>query len=253
MDKLKQWVALTVVGVIAILAAGWFLLVSPKRSDASDLDAQAQAKQAANAMLLTKLATLKAQAKDLPRQQAALAAVAAKIPDNPAMPALIRSLSKAAASAGVELVSIAPANVTPVVSTARTGAPVTPTVGSAPVATSSGTSAAPVTPSAGSAAGSAAGSSATAGTLSSISVTLSVVGGYFQVEQFLDGLESLQRAFKVGSISMAPGDNPVKPATGTSTGTSAAASGRSLTAAITGLVYLAPGRATAASVPTTAK
>ncbi len=37
MDKLKQWVALTVVGVLAIVAAGWFLLVAPKHSEADDL------------------------------------------------------------------------------------------------------------------------------------------------------------------------------------------------------------------------
>lgn len=247
MDKLKQWVALTVLGVVVILAAGWFLLVSPKRSDASDLNAQAAAKQSANAMLITKLATLKAQAKDLPKQQAALAAVAAKIPDNPAMPALIRSLSSAAASAGVELVSIAPATAT-VVQTARTGAAtVTPAAAGAPVSTSAAGAATVARPTGAGAGGTAAALGA--GTLSSISVTLNVVGGYFQVEQFLDGLESLQRAFKVGSISMAPGDNPVKP----HTGTPAATTGRSLTAAITGLVYLAPGRISTGSVPTTAK
>lgn len=236
MDKVKQWVALTVVGVIAILAAGWFLLVSPKRSDASDLNAQAAAKQASNALLITKLAMLKAQAKDLPAQQAALAAVAAKVPDNPAMPALIRALSKAADSAGVELVSIAPGTATPVAAPAAARAAVTPAAVGAAARPAAATAAAPV--------------STTAGTLSSISVALNVVGGYFQVEQFLDGLESLQRAFKVGSISMTPGANPVKP----SAGAPAAATGRSLTAAITGLVYLAPGRVTtAASVPTTAK
>jgi type II secretory pathway pseudopilin PulG len=40
MDKLKQWVVLTVVGCMAVLAAGWFLLISPKKAEAADLVAQ---------------------------------------------------------------------------------------------------------------------------------------------------------------------------------------------------------------------
>jgi len=31
MDKLQQWVALTVAGSLALLAAGWFLVISPKK------------------------------------------------------------------------------------------------------------------------------------------------------------------------------------------------------------------------------
>src|SRR5437899_1530597 len=106
-DKLKQWVALTLVGVLAVLAAGWFLIVSPKRGEASDLRAKVTSQDSGNSQLQLKLAQLKAQAKDLPAQQATLAAVSAKIPDNPALPALIRALDAAANATGVELVSIA--------------------------------------------------------------------------------------------------------------------------------------------------
>ena len=108
MDKLKQWIAFTVLGVFAVLAAGWFLLVSPKRADADALGQQAASQVTANSTLQTQLAVLKSQAKNLPQQQAQLAKVAAKIPDNPAEPALIRALDSAATAAGVELVSISP-------------------------------------------------------------------------------------------------------------------------------------------------
>jgi len=40
MDKLKQYVTFTVLGCLVVLAAGWFLLVSPKRSEAAELRAQ---------------------------------------------------------------------------------------------------------------------------------------------------------------------------------------------------------------------
>lgn len=233
MDKLKQWVALTVVGCLAVLAAGWFLVVSPKRAQADDLAAQATTEQSKNDSLQQQLAVLKSQAKPLPRQQARLAAVAAKIPDNPALPALIRALDAAAVAAGVELVSI-----TPTAPTALTGAasatPVAPTgtviaPGKVPGVTSSAT-----------------------GTISSIGVSVNVVGGYFEVEQFLDGLESLPRAFKVTTFTAAPGSNPVKPGATTGAAASPVAApvqdGRALAATVTGQVFLAAGRAAPVAV-----
>ena len=212
MDKLKQWVALAVLGVLVVLAAGWFLLISPKRSEAADIALQASDKQSSNAVLRTKLALLKSQAKGLPAQQAKLAVVAAKIPDNPALPALIRALDAAAASTDVELVSLSPSP---------------PTAVAAPVA-------APVA---------GAARAAAANTLQQVALSLNVAGGYFQVEQFLNRLENLQRAFKVNGFSLAPGANPLKPGTA-----SANQVGKTLNASITGQVFLVP--AAVSIVPT---
>lgn len=219
MDKVKQWVALTLVGVIAVLAGGWFLLVSPKRADASQVRAQTAGQLSANNTLRSQIQMLKAQAKDLPKQQAKLAAVAAKIPDNPALPTLIRALTRAADEADVELVSLSPSQPTAVAGAAAPSRPV---------------SAAGATPAA---AGSTAAASAAVGTLQSITVSLNVVGGYFQVEQFLDRVENLSRAMRVSSLSMAPGSNPLK-----STGAAAGDPGKVLAATISGLVYMASGR-----------
>ncbi|MDX6224923.1 MAG: hypothetical protein QOE64_1299 [Frankiales bacterium] len=215
MDKLKQYVVFTVLGCLVVLAAGWFLLVSPKRSDAAGLRTTAAQVDSQNAQLQTQLQVLKAQAKALPKQQAALAAVAAKIPDNPALPALVRSLTVAAQSAGVELVSMTPSAPAPVAA-----------VAAAPAAAG-------------------ATSSASAGTLAQIPLTLNVVGGYFQVEQFVANLESLQRSMRVSALTIAPGGNPVKPAT------SKADDGRSLGTAITAQVFMATNRppATPVTVP----
>ncbi len=231
MDKLKQWVTLTVVGVLVIGAAGYFLLISPKRTEAADVRVLVDQQVSANSMLKTQIQTLKAQAKLLPQQQAKLAAVAAKIPDNSAMPTLIRALSDAADEAGVELVSLAPSPPT-VVAAAPGAAPVAPVAGGAPAATGAGAPAARTV----------APVSSSAGVLQSIGLSLNVVGGYFQVEQFLDRLENLSRALKVTTVSLAPGSNPVKPATD-----AGADPGRVLTATITGSVYLATGRSTTAA------
>jgi hypothetical protein len=138
---------------------------------------------------------LKAQAKDLPKKQADLARVATKIPDNPAMPSLIRALTSAATSAGVELVSVtpgAPAAVeAPSPSPGRAGAAAEgpapdPRGPAAPAARRS--CPAPRLP--------ARRRMPRAGALAT-SREHQRVGGYFEVSQFLAELESLPRALRV--------------------------------------------------------
>jgi Tfp pilus assembly protein PilO len=216
MDKMKQWVALATLAAVAILAGGWFLVISPKRADAAALQTDAANKRVSNQQLTTQLAMLKAQAKDLPKQQAKLAAVAAKIPDSPAEPALVRALTDAADEAGVELISISPGSPT--------------AVSAAPAATTT-TAAGATTPT-------GAVGAASVGSLQAIAVNLNVVGGYFQVAQFLDRLENLSRAFKVSSFALAPGLNPVKKGQLQT----AVDNGSSLSATIVGSVYMASGR-----------
>jgi type IV pilus assembly protein PilO len=224
MDKLKQYLVFTVLACVFVLAAGWFLLVSPKRSEAADLHTQAAGQVSANAQLETQLAVLKAQAKDLPKQKAKLAAVAAKIPDNPALPALIRSLTAAAKSAGIELVTVTPGQPTAVTGAAAPAAPTAPT----------------------GAAGSQSASQpavAGAGQLAQIQLTLSVAGGYFQVEQFVAQLENLPRAMRINNLALAPGANPVKPGAAAVDGAAPAPTNDgTLTTTITGQVFMAMNR-----------
>jgi Tfp pilus assembly protein PilO len=230
MNKLKQWIAFTVVGVVAVLAAGWFLLVAPRHAEAAGLRQQTAEQEGANGQLRTALAVLKAQATDLPKEQAKLALVAAKLPDNPAEPELLRALAAAADTAGVELVSIAPGALTPVTPVA---APTTPAVASkTPAAAAPGTVAVPPAP---------AAAASSAGTLMAMPVTISVAGGYYEVEQYLTALEDLTRAFRVTSLAVTPGANPVAPVA-TGGGTPAPMSiedGKHLITNITGMVYVA--------------
>ena len=251
MDKLKQWVALTVVGCLAIVAGGWFLLVSPKRQHATELRQAAAIQVDANNALETQLVQLKAQARDLPKEQAKLAAVAARIPDSRAMPALIRALNKAAKSSGVELVSVSPSSTTLVAAASLATVPVAVPAAASPArpaaAPPAGTSGAAVA-----APAAAAASSSAAGQLASIGVTLNVVGGFFQIEQFVSALESLQRSMRLTNVSLAPGVSPVRPVTSTASGP--VDDGKSLTATLLGQVYTAVNRppATAVVVPNAA-
>jgi len=240
MDKAKQWIALTAVGVLAVMAAGWFLLISPKRTEASDVNALTVSQQTTNSTLKSQLTRLKQQAKDLPQQQAKLAAVAAKIPDNPALPSLVRALTDAAERSGVELVSMAPGLPTDVVSlsTATKPAATQRSAATAAANKTAGTATAKKT------LASASTATSTAGTLQSIALTLQVAGGFFQIEQFMDELERLSRAFKTTNLTMEQGANPAKPKV---EGASQVKDGRALIADIVGNVYLAKDRGVVAA------
>ena len=172
MEKMRQWMILTALGVVGVMAAGWFLLVSPQRSHASELRTQAAGEQQQTATLQGQIAQLKQQQKGETAQQRKLMQIAAQIPDNPQLPALIRELSTAAHQAGVSLDSLAPSQPT-LVTTTATG-------------------------------GTAAAGAATASPLAQIPVTITVTGSYFNIETFMHSLEHLDRALKSTGLSIAP-------------------------------------------------
>jgi Tfp pilus assembly protein PilO len=211
MEKMRQWSILTAVGVIAVLAAGWFLLVSPQRSHATDLQSEAASQQSANDGLRAQVAQLEAQKKGLPAQQRLLDEIAAKIPASPELPALIRQLSTAAEAAGVDLVTLAPSEPAPVVATA----PVTTTTTTG--STSTGTpAAAPASP------------------LVQIPVTVTVRGTYFNLNTFFRNVEKMNRAVDVPGFKIGPVEGNVG-------GTDAAkADPDLLTATLTTFVFESP-------------
>lgn len=203
MEKMRQWSLLTVLGVVGVLVAGWFLLVSPQRSHAKDLKAQVTTQQASTNSLEAQVQQLKQQQKDEPAQQRKLMKIATQIPDNPALPALIRTLSSAAHDAGVTLVSLAPAP--PAAVTVAAPAVATPTTGAAATAVTS--------------------------SLAQISLTVQVVGSYFNVESFFRSVEHLDRAMLVTGFTIAPGSVSSGTSTNTSTGASTGGSTDAATAA----------------------
>lgn len=224
MSKINQWVALGVLAVLAVMAGGWFLLVAPSRSEAEALRVQADEQAVANDRVRTQLQVLQAQADALPEQRARLAEVAARIPETPQLPALIRALTDAAEDGDVEFVSLVPGTPTPLAAPA----PIAVTGSEEEAATP----AAPPTTT-------ATAASSTAGSLHAIPVTLNVVGGYYQVERYVAALEDLPRALRITGLTLAPGSNPVAaPQAGETVD-----DGRSLAAVITGTVFLAPGQA----------
>ena len=217
MNKMRQWSLLTGVAVVVVFAAGWFLAVSPQRQHAASLRTQAVSQQSSNAQLLGQINQLKQQKQGLPAQQRLLDRIAAQIPDNPALPALIRELSAAADAAGVDLESMAPAAPAPVVSTASASVPA--------AATTSATAAGAALP------------------LEQISIVIKVNGSYYNVESFFASVEKMKRAMRVTQWSVTPGA-PAATTTSASSGTTSSAKQQlppdTLEASLTALVYESP-------------
>jgi Tfp pilus assembly protein PilO len=235
MTLTRKWSLLAVVIILGILAAGWFLMVAPKRSHAAELKQRTLTQEQENARLQEKISMLQSQEKDLPKERARLAVIGRQVPNNPALPALIRNLSSAANQVGVTITSMAPALPTPVVEAAAPVAPVAP----ATTSTTGGTSGSDAT------ATPAAAPVAPAPSLYQVPLTLGVTGSYFELEQFISRLEGLKRSFLVTGFTVGQATSG-----GTSTGTEETTSAKGdLTLNLQGRVFLTPPAAPAA--PTT--
>jgi len=221
MTRARQWSVLTAVACLAVVAAGWFVIVKPQRTHAASLRSQAADVLQTNQTLQAQISHLRAQAKDLPAQQRKLAEIATKVPDSPALPTLIRQLSAAADSSGVNLVSLAPGQ------PALVAAPVAPAPAAAPAAQ-------PGQPVRAATATTASTAAAAGPLLASIPLQLQVQGSYFNLEQFFAAIEGLPRAMMVTQFSASP------LAEGNSTGGTATVPPGTLTVSLTASVFMSP-------------
>jgi Tfp pilus assembly protein PilO len=196
MTKMRQWTILTVVAVIVVFAAGWFMLVKPQKSKSATLRSQAATQQQNNQVLVTQIAALQQEEKNLPQQQARERKFATQVPNDAAEPTIIRQLSAAADGAGVDLVSMTPGAATPVVSAATAAAPATEATAAASTAGTSSTPAAGAT--------SLAGTATPAGQLVELPISLGITGTFPNVESFFQSLERLPRALLVTGWSLCP-------------------------------------------------
>lgn len=220
MSRIQQWVAGTVVAVLVIVVAGWFLAVSPQKHKASNFSSQATSEEQTNDGLRNRVTALTAQMSAVPAEEASVAAIAAKIPADPELPSYVRELSTIASQTGVDLVSIAPGTPTSVVVPAATVAP-------APTASADATASA------------APAAAPTPASLQAISIGVDVEGGYFQIQQFTAALQRLPRSTVVTTLSLAPGTS-IKAVAATPGATAAAPSAawKSLQANITLSVFM---------------
>jgi type IV pilus assembly protein PilO len=200
MSNTRPWILGAAALSVLLAVAGWFLLISPERSKAADLKSQRTAQEQRNQQLQLDITQLKAEFNSLPGKQAELAKIKQQLPNNPALPAFVRSLTTIAGASGAGLTSVSP------------GAPVSATQGA------SGGTAATQTP---------------AG-LVTIPVTIVVDGTYAQNELFLQKLQNaVTRAFLVEKLSIS-----VLDAASLSNSTPAKPSGNLLRSTIVGQIYV---------------
>ena len=228
MTVTRKWSMMAAILILAILAAGWFLLISPKRGEAAELRTQGVTQEDANARLTQQISVLQAQQSDLPKQRARLAVFKTRIPSNPALPTLIRDLTAAGRKVGVTIDTMAPSLPVVVAGVLPVAAPVAPAA-DASATESSGTTAetAPVTPVA---------PVVAAPSLYQVPLSLTVTASYFELEQFVNKLEGLKRSFLVTGFTVgAPSGD--------------AATDGDLTLTLQGRVFLSPPAST--TIPTT--
>lgn len=234
MSLTRKWSLMAAVLSVAILVAGWFLLVSPRHGEAASLREQAVAQDDANARLLQQLEVLKAQQAELPQQRAKLAVMQTQIPDNPALPTLVRDLTAAGRRVGVSIDAMTPA--TPVALV--TAQPVAPAPATTETTGTEGGEAAATPPA----------PVAAPPSLYQVPLTLEVSGSYFELEQFVNKLEGLKRSFLVTGFTLS--ENKAAEAASTTSSSGAAAPGPApgdLLLSLQGRVFLSP----AAAAPTT--
>jgi Tfp pilus assembly protein PilO len=206
MTQTRRWVLGTGLAVVLLLAAGWFLLVAPQRSEAAALAEQAQAQRDANDQLQLKIQQLTAQAADLAAEEERLAELRVKVPETPELPPLVRLLTAAAAASGADLRALAPGEPTLLVDPAA--APVAPPADSGGTAAAAGPAAAPAAGAApaqaaapGAVSAPAAASAAT-GSLHFLPLTVTTQGTYSQLVAFLDAVEELDRSLLVTGLTL---------------------------------------------------
>ncbi|HWG74728.1 MAG TPA: type II secretion system protein GspM [Acidimicrobiales bacterium] len=153
---------------VALIAAFWFAAWSPASQHLKSVHTQLATAQQDEAQLRTKVVTLTKAHRQLGTLRSELAALQAAVPTSPSLDTAVDQLASASAASGVTL----------------------PSVSASPPASDASSAAAPVSK---------------AGGPQSITVGLSVVGGYAQTVAFVNRLEASPRLFVVDGVTLSPG------------------------------------------------
>lgn len=182
-NRTARWIFGTVAVCALLAAVGWFLLVSPRRTDAADLRDETESSQSQAVVLEAQIAELKSEAADLPAQKAKLGEIARQLTPDADVPEFVRTLQGIAADTGVDLTAISPGTPAVVTTTDTTS-----TDSSSTDTTSTDTS----------------GALAEAGTLVSVPVSLNLSGDLYQVIQFLKRIQTrIDRSFVISGLTLA--------------------------------------------------
>jgi len=227
----------TILLMIVLVVAGWFLVAQPQLAAAATANTALTGVQTEIARTQATIAQLRSQQKDLPKLEKELAALRTSIPATAAASSYIQGLNALAASAGVTLTSISVSDGVAYTAPVPPQAGATPSKGGgAPTPTASPTPAAPVKPT-----GWVPKSDPriTGSNFVAIPVSIATVGDWNATLSFFHELQSGKRLFLVAGFTTDTAAAPVTPSpTSKTTKTAPAATVPQVTSKITGFIYV---------------
>jgi Tfp pilus assembly protein PilO len=167
----RLWLMVGGIAAVVILLAGWFLFISPQRSDTSSVNTQVHAAQDKNAVLRARIAQLKAQNANLAQYLAEVKQAKLALPDSSGLSDFLRTLQSIGSSTQTTMTALtvgSPTNLNGSVTT-------TAKPGSAATNPASNT-----------------GANGGLGPIYQMPITLSVSGSPSQLDEFLSQLQSVQ-------------------------------------------------------------
>jgi Tfp pilus assembly protein PilO len=211
----RIWMIVGALGVVGVLALGWFLGVSPQLDRAAAADAARTGLEQQNVQSAAHLDVLKKQSAQLSALDAKVTSLQQLVPPSPSLASFYSQTAAVAATTGVVVSGIstdeamlygttstdgaAPASSTPATGASPTPSP-TPSAGGAV----SGSATATPPPAAPATAGTAPGADI-AGRLFVIPTTVTVTGSNDQLRAFLAAAQTDRRIFLVTEFAITPG------------------------------------------------
>jgi len=199
--KRSTWVGGTVFVALLIMAASYFLAVSPTLATASDTRARVQATEQSNQVLQVKLTKLKADFAKWPEYKAELAAIRVQIPTTADLSGYLRQLDAVAVAHSVTFTDVTPSTPQSVVPAVAVAAAPAATPAATPTATATA-EALPEAPSGVPAAEAAPAAAAKIDGFAAIQLVLTVVGTYDNAVAFLNDVQNATpRLFLVTALA----------------------------------------------------
>lgn len=190
----RLWLVGGAVAAFVMVLIGYFLLISPQRTETQNVKSQVADQQIQTAALQQRIDTLTAQSKDLPLYKSQLAALQLALPSSSGLPDLLRTLQALGNETLAQVSSLTVGPPTEVSAAAGAVAPAPAEVTTSEAPTSSAETAAPIVP--------------TSSGIYSLSITAQVEGSTSQLGEFLDQLQSVQpRAVLITAITLASGES----------------------------------------------
>ncbi len=251
MNATRLWQIGAAAVIIAILALGYFVGISPKLTEASDAAAQLQQANGQNDAEQATVDKLKGEYNNMSALEAKLTALQLAIPSSPDGGDFFHEVNVAVQQSGVEFTSISFGEPTPFANSTNTNTSAIPPASSTPAPTATST-AAPATTTTGSTAANAP--IPAAGVAYTVDITLNVTGTTAQVMDFDSLMQNGTRLFLATSLGFGNSSSTTKSTT-TGSGTAGAATTSTTTVGstgtFTGFIFVVSGpSATSTPAPT---